>query len=46
MRKKHTFKIKTDIRCPFESCGKKFRKTITVEYITNQKGDIISQNAK
>lgn len=46
MRNKHTFQIKSEIRCPFESCGKIFRKTITVEYETNQRGDVISQKAK
>ena len=46
MRNKHTFQIKAEIRCPFESCGKTFGKTITVEYETNQRGDVISHSAK
>ena len=46
MRNKHTFKIKAEIRCPYEGCGKTFRKTITVEYVTDQRGNVISQNTK
>lgn len=41
MRNKHRFKEKIRVRCPKESCGEKFYKTITVEYVTNQRGDVI-----
>lgn len=41
MRNKHTFKDEIPCKCPFDSCGKEFQKTVTVQYITNQKGDVI-----
>ncbi len=41
MNNNHEFKSRIEIRCPFEGCGKTFNKTITVQYVTNQKGDII-----
>jgi len=46
MKNKHVFEIKTEMRCPYENCGKTFNKTITVEYETNQRGDVISQKTK
>lgn len=43
MRNKHIFKEEITCKCPFDSCGKEFQKKITVEYITNQRGDVIEQ---
>ena len=43
MRNKHKFKAVVDIHCPFDNCGKSFVKTVTVEYETNQRGDVISK---
>lgn len=43
MRNKHQFKVEIPIRCPFEACGKYFIKHATVEFETNQKGDVISK---
>lgn len=41
MRNQHTFKSKITCICPNKDCGKDFIKEITVEYETNQKGDLI-----
>ncbi len=41
MRNNHRFKTIVPCRCPFEECGKTFDKAITVEYVTNQRGDVI-----
>lgn len=41
MRNKHKFSAVKIFRCPYENCGKEFEKTITIEYVTNQKGDVI-----
>lgn len=46
MRNKHELKETIEIRCPYQNCGKKFTKTIHIEYETNQKGDVISQRIK
>lgn len=43
VRKVHEFKVEMDCRCPFESCGKPFTKKVTVQYVTNQKGEVIEQ---
>lgn len=43
MRNKHKFSAVKTFRCPFENCGKEFEKTITVEYVTNERGDVIEQ---
>lgn len=41
MRNIHIFKNNITCVCPNKDCGKDFTKTITVEYETNQKGDVI-----
>jgi len=41
MRNKHKFSGIKELKCPYEDCGKTFNKTITVEYVTNQRGDVI-----
>jgi hypothetical protein len=43
MRNKHVFSAVKTFRCPYENCGKEFEKTITVEYVTNERGDVIEQ---
>lgn len=43
MRNKHTFNEKIEVKCPFANCGKTFDVDITVEYVTNQIGDVIAQ---
>ena len=46
MRNKHVFKTVIDCKCPFEACGKRFFKNITVEYATNQRGDVIESRVR
>ncbi|GAF90281.1 unnamed protein product [marine sediment metagenome] len=46
MRNKHVFKEKVLCRCPKESCGDTFYKTVTVEYVTNQRGDVIEHKIR
>ena len=41
MRNKHDFKGTVECRCPMKACGSLFNKTITVKYVTNQRGDVI-----
>lgn len=41
MRNKHKFKNNVPCKCPYGDCGKEFDKSVTVEYITNQRGDVI-----
>ena len=41
MRNYHIFRQAVEIRCPYKNCGQTHIKTMTVEYITNQKGDVI-----
>lgn len=41
MRNKHIFKGTMLCRCPKEACGNLFTKKVVIEYITNQRGDII-----
>ena len=43
MKNKHVFEIKVLCRCPYRDCGKTFEKRIKVQYITNQRGDVIEQ---
>lgn len=43
MRNKHVFKRRVVCRCPNVNCGDTFMKTITVEFVTNQRGDVIEQ---
>ena len=43
MRNKHKFTAEVDTKCPFDNCGKSFVKTVTVEFETNQRGDVISK---
>jgi uncharacterized C2H2 Zn-finger protein len=43
MRKKHKIMVEMELRCPRESCGHIFKKRFFIEYITNQKGDIIEK---
>jgi len=44
MIKKHKFFSEISVTCPYKECGKQFSKKITVEYVTNQKGDVIETN--
>ncbi|GAH61694.1 unnamed protein product [marine sediment metagenome] len=44
MRNKHTFKEGTECNCP--KCGLSFYKTITIEYVTNQRGDVIEHRIR
>ena len=41
MRNKHTFKGVVILTCPKESCGYKSVRTVKVDYVTNQRGDVI-----
>ena len=41
MRNKHTVIKKLEVTCPWKDCGKTFFKTVTVSFVTNQKGDVI-----
>jgi len=43
MRNKHRFSIAKMFTCPYKSCGREFEKTVTVEYVTNQRGDVIEE---
>lgn len=44
MRNKHKFTSEITVTCPYNNCGKVFSKKVTVEYVTNQKGDVIEKN--
>ena len=46
MRNKHTFKGRVALRCPMQACGHEFHRTVTVEYVTNQRGDVIGIRCK
>ena len=46
MRNKNSFKQELMIKCPFDNCGKTFFKTVTIDYVTNQRGDVIQQGIK
>ena len=46
MRNKHIFKEKVLCHCPKDNCGCSFDKTITVEYVTNQRGDVIEHKIR
>jgi hypothetical protein len=41
VRNKHKFNNKVSCKCPYDSCGQTFDKVVTVEYVTNQRGDVI-----
>ncbi len=41
LRNQHILISTINIKCPYQECGKDHYKTITVEYITNQRGDVI-----
>jgi len=41
MKTKHIIETAIECRCPFENCGKQFRRNIVVTYWTNHKGDVI-----
>lgn len=43
MKNIHRFKIKITKRCPYENCGRISTKEITIEYITDQRGNVISK---
>lgn len=43
MRNKHRFTVDVNVRCPFDNCGETFLKTVTVDYVTNQRGDVIEK---
>ncbi len=44
MRNKYTFKEKIKSKCP--KCGLSFYDKITVEFVTNHRGDIIEHKIK
>jgi len=46
MRNNHSFKQTIECKCPHESCGKPFVKRVTVDYVTNQRGDVIEQRIR
>lgn len=46
MRNKHTFKGRVMLRCPKESCGYESVRTVKVDYVTNQRGDVIEQKIR
>ena len=46
MRNKHKITGELDVTCPYKDCGKVFSKKVTVEYVTNQKGDVIETNIR
>ena len=46
MRNKHIFKEEIECRCPKQACGDTFYKTTTVEYTTNQRGDVIEHRVR
>ena len=41
MRNKHVFEVKISCKCPYRDCGRIFDKKIEIEYVTNQRGDVI-----
>jgi len=41
MRNKHKFSHEIHCKCPYAGCGREFEKVVTVEYTTNQRGDVI-----
>jgi len=43
MRNIHEFKVDILVACPYESCGKYFNTKRTIQYVTNQRGDVIEQ---
>jgi len=44
MRNKHTFKEEKKSKCP--KCGLSFYKAITVEFVTNHRGDVIEHRIR
>jgi hypothetical protein len=44
VRNKHKFTQKVSCKCPYDSCGQEFVKTVIVEYVTNQRGDVIEHS--
>jgi hypothetical protein len=46
MRNKHNIKLVAECRCPQQSCGDIFYKTVTVVYVTNQRGDVIESRIR
>jgi len=44
MRNKHVFKEEIECKCP--KCGSDFYKKVTVEYETNQRGDVIKHTIR
>ena len=46
MRNNHVFKRRVKCRCTELNCGNEFMKTVTVEYVTNQRGDVIEHKIK
>lgn len=45
MRNKHSFTRRTGGICPFKDCGQPLIVDVDVNYITNQRGDVIEQSA-
>ena len=41
MRNEHIIRKNIEIKCPWEDCGKTFFKTVTLYFVTNQRGDVI-----
>jgi len=46
MRNNHTIIMNMECKCPFDACGKTFYKRITVNYMTNQRGDVIDERVR
>ena len=44
MRNKHTINFKPECTCP--KCGEEFVKPVAVDYVTNQRGDVIEARLK
>ena len=46
MRIKHMFSEAITVKCPFIDCGKTFEVIVGVNYVTNEKGDVIEHNIR
>lgn len=46
MRNNHSFKAEIVLRCPFKACGRVSTKHIIIDYVTDQRGNIIEQKVR
>ena len=46
MKNKHTFSVVIKCRCPKKECGELFQKRVTIEYTTDQRGNIIDSKVR